>query len=406
MARIAIIESLSDTSPYKNYLLANVNLQWAFARLKFNEYFTAAIEINRAYNLIEKNEQEFPDFYPNKITHGVIKIMFGLVPENYNWILSIISKEGSVEGGMNEIYEMLYLSELDTNFAYLKGETIFYLGFIELNIYPDNTKSLILLEEILPLADSSLLFAYMGVNILTKTGQNEKAEMLFLKIQDREGYFPFYYLDYLNAEFYLKKLDTQNARKFYSKFLRNFKGKNYIKDAWRKMAWTYLMEGNSELYKHILSNVGTQGYKDSERDEDAFMEYESSEIPNIDLLKARILFDGNYFTQADSILNHINETNFNFDQKLEKTYRLARLEHKLNNIQEAKKLYKSVVINSELTEKYFPANSALKLGEIYEIEDSLYMAKYYYEKCTAMNFIQYEKSIKAKANEAKRRVSK
>ncbi|MCF6358270.1 MAG: hypothetical protein L3J54_10740, partial [Draconibacterium sp.] len=246
LQRIKLIEALPDTSPYRNYLLANVNLQWAFARLKFKEYFSAAIELNRAYHLIEENTENFPDFYPNKITHGVIKIIVGLVPEKYNWILSIISIEGSVEDGTNELYEVLQLSNSDTNYAYLQEETIFYLGFVELNINPDKTKSLILLEEILPLADSSLLFAYMGVNILTKTAQNDKAEILFNKIQNRAGYYPFYYLDYLNAEFYLKKLDTDNARKLYSKFLKNFKGKNYIKDAWRKIAWTYLLEGNTE----------------------------------------------------------------------------------------------------------------------------------------------------------------
>lgn len=404
--RINIIETLSDTSPYRNYLLANVNLQWAFARLKFKEYFSAAIELNRAYRLIEENTIKFPEFYPNKITHGIIKIMVGLVPEKYNWILSIISMEGSVKEGTDELYDVLKLSAADTNFSYLKEETIFYLSFIELNINPDKSKSLILLEEILPLADSSLLFAYMSVNILTRTAHNAEAEILFKKIQNRDEYYPFYYLDYLNAEFYLKQLDTENARILYSKFLKNFKGKNYIKDAWRKMAWTYLLEGNTEVYKHILSNVGTQGYGDVGKDKEAMREYESGEIPNIDLLKSRLLFDGSYLAEADSILKLLNETNFDFDQKLEKTYRLARINHQLNNINKAKSLYKSVVLNSELTKNYFPANSALKLGEIYEIEDSSGMAFYYYQKCTKMNFDQFENSIKVKATEGMRRVER
>lgn len=405
--RIKIIETLSDTSPYRNYLLANINLQWAFARLKFNEYFSAAIELNRAYRLIEANTLKFPEFYPNKITHGIIKIMIGLVPEKYNWILSIISMEGSIKEGTNELYDVLKLSTADTNFANLKEETIFYLGFIELNINPDKSKSLILLEEILPLADSSLLFAYMSVNILTRTAHNTEAELLFNNIQNRKDeYYPFHYLDYLNAEFYLKQLDTENARILYSKFLKNFKGKNYVKDAWRKIAWTYLLEGNSEVYKHILSNVGTQGYGDIGKDKEAMREYESGEIPNIDLLKSRLLFDGNYLVEADSILMFLNETNFDFDQKLEKTYRLARINHQLNNINKAKSLYKSVVISSELTSNYFPANSALKLGEIYEIEDSSGMAFYYYQKCTKMNFDQFENSIKVKAKEGMRRVER
>ena len=110
--RLKLAESLPVTSPYRNYLLANINLQWAIARIKFNEYFSAAIEINRAYHLIEENNELFPDFYPNKITHGILKIMIGLVPDKYDWVLNIISLDGSVENGTDELYEVLQISKL------------------------------------------------------------------------------------------------------------------------------------------------------------------------------------------------------------------------------------------------------------------------------------------------------
>lgn len=403
--RISIIESISDTSPYKNYLLANLNLQWAFARLKFNEYFTAAIEINRAYRLIEINKKEFPNFYPNDITHGILQIMLGLVPDKYNWVLDLVSMEGSVEKGTDELYSALKISKTDTTFDNSRMEILFYLGFIELNVNPDKSHSIEVQNEILQMADSSLLFSYLGVNILTKTNQNAAAKVLFEKIQTMNDSYPFYYLDYLYGEFCLQNLDIENARNYYSKFLKSFRGKNYIKDAWRKMAWSFLLEGKEETYLHILSNLGTQGNRDIGKDKDAFLEYESAIIPNKNLLKAQLLFDGNHFEKADSILVNINNNELNFAEQLEKTYRLARIKHKTNSIDEAKLLYKSVIIKSELTTKYYPANSALKLGEIYELEDSLIMAKYYYEKCRNMNFDQYENSIKTKAKEGKRRVS-
>jgi hypothetical protein len=404
--RIQIIESISDTSPYKRYLLANMNLQWAVARLKFNEYFSAAIEINRAYRLIEANIEEFPEFYPNKITHGVLQIMLGLVPEKYNWILDLIAMKGSVEKGTQELYQVMKTEISDTNFAYLKEETLFYLGFIEVNINPDKSQTEELLSEIIPLSDSSLLFSYLSINILTKTAQNEKAEIIFKKIQNKNQFYPFYYLDYLYGEFCLQKLDLVNARQYYSKFLKNFKGKNYIKDCWRKMAWSYLLEEKTENYSQIISNVGTYGYKDIGKDKDAFLEYETGRIPNINLIKARLLFDGNNYLKADSVLNTITTSELNFNQQLERTYRKARIKHKTNNIAKAKTLYKSLVLSSDLTTEYYPANSALKLGEIYEREDSLKMAEFYYNKCSNMNFIQYENSIKSKAKEGKRRVSK
>ena len=403
--RIKLIESLPETSPYRNFFLANINLQWAFARLKFNEYFSAAIEINRAYRLIEKNHEKFPDFYPNKITHGVLKIMIGLVPENYNWLLSIVSMEGSVEEGTQELYEILSLSKSDSKYAYLKNETLFYLGFIELNINPDPNKSKLLLKEILPMADTSLLFAYLSLNILTKTNQNDQAAIIFEKIQDTsDTYYPFYYLDYMYAEFNLKRMELEKARTYYAKFLKNFKGKNYIKDAWRKSAWTYLLQNNIEMYQQALAMVESEGYDEFGSDKDALSEYKKAIIPNINLLKARLYFDGGYFFRSNSVLINMDKSNLSFEEDMEMKYRLARVNQSTNAIPQAKSYYKSVVISSELTDNYFPANSALKLGEIYEIEDSLEMSKLYYQKCLKMNFSQYENSIKAKAKEGLRRL--
>jgi tetratricopeptide (TPR) repeat protein len=402
--RKEIIQNLSPESPFRNYYLANMNLQWAFARLKFNEYFTAAIEINRAYRLIEENTQTFPAFYPNKITFGVLKIMLGLIPEKYNWILNLVSMEGSVEEGTKLLYQVLEKSKSNSDYPHLREESLFYLGFIELSINPDKNKSLLLLEEMLPLAQDSPLFSYLCINILSKTGQNDSAFRMFDTMPVGDGYFPFYYLDYLHAELYLKSLQTNKAAKYYSKFLKNFKGKNYIKDAWRKTAWTYLLEGKTEGYKHILSNVATHGNTDIGVDKNALSEYKSGAIPNIGLLKGRLLFDGHYYSRADSILNGTDKSKLNFQQQIEITYRFARIKHATDSIAQAKVLYKKVVMQSVLTTNYFPANSALKLGEIYESEDSNGMAFYYYQKCRQMEFDQFENSIKAKAKEGMRRV--
>ncbi|PIY34249.1 MAG: hypothetical protein COZ08_02920, partial [Bacteroidetes bacterium CG_4_10_14_3_um_filter_42_6] len=105
--RLESFEKISDQSPYKNYLIANVNLQSAVARLKFGEYYTAALEFNRAYRKINENAQKFPEFFPNQITLGVVHAMIGVVPENFQWLLSLVSMSGSVEQGRQELMKAL-----------------------------------------------------------------------------------------------------------------------------------------------------------------------------------------------------------------------------------------------------------------------------------------------------------
>ena len=53
---LVMMTLLMITLPQKYYWLG-IHLQWAFARLKFEEYLTAAYEIQKAYSLLEENQE-------------------------------------------------------------------------------------------------------------------------------------------------------------------------------------------------------------------------------------------------------------------------------------------------------------------------------------------------------------
>jgi len=173
--RLEQISKLSNDSPYKKYFLGSIHLQWAVARLKFNEYFTAAFEINKAYRFLDANSREFPDFAPNNIALGVLHIMIGMVPEKYQWLLSLISMRGSVEQGRAELERMLQQSQHNPVYAYLRDETLFYLGFVELNLSPDKSGAIQFLQQIEDRKQENLLLTYLAIDILIRTGQNAKA---------------------------------------------------------------------------------------------------------------------------------------------------------------------------------------------------------------------------------------
>ena len=60
--RLQQIENAKVKSPYSRFVKAEIILQWALARMKFNQRFTAAQEIYSAYNLLEKNVAIYPEF--------------------------------------------------------------------------------------------------------------------------------------------------------------------------------------------------------------------------------------------------------------------------------------------------------------------------------------------------------
>lgn len=403
--RIDLIENLGEQSPYRDYMIGNINLQWAVARLKFQEYFTAAFEINRAYRLLKDNNENFPDFIPNKITYGVLHIMIGLVPEKYRWILDIINMEGSVEEGKNELRTVLQLTLEDTTYTYLKNEILFYLGFVELNIHPDEKEINYLLEQLGRAGNENLMLDYLTINILMRTGNNDRVLQKFDSLPDLNTYYPFYYLYYLEGESYLRKLETGKADEYLNVFINNFKGQNYIKDAYRKLAWTYLLDGNKPGYQETIMQVIDHGKTNIGQDNDAEREAQSGLMPNVELIKIRLLFDGGYYAKADSVLEDNDTTTLKGDEKIEAIYRKARISHQTGDNKTAITYYQKTIEKGKDSPRYFAGNAALKLGEIYESQGNLKLAEHYYRLCLDLDFDEYESGIHTKAKAALKRIS-
>ena len=93
------------------------------------------------------------------------------------------------------------------------------------------------------------------------------------------------------------------------------------------------------------------------------------------------------------------------EEQTERIYRYARIAHRQHLWAAAKKEYREALLLGAGSPRYFAANAALKLGEIYESEDSLSEAGKYYEKCLHLDFDEYVNSIRGKAKEALERIS-
>lgn len=396
--RVQRINNLPDNNPYKKLFLANMNLQWAFARIKFGQYLRGAWEINKSYRLITSNHQQFPDFLPDEITLGALHVMIGLVPSQYQWMLKIISMKGSVEQGKAEIYNVLETSRLDAHYGYLKDEALFFLGFIELNLAP-NQKALNKLEVQLNRADTNnMMLSYLKVDILMRHGHNNEALRIISRMGNRDDYYRFYYLDYLHGECLLRKLDM-NAAFYFQSFLKNFRGINYVKDAWRKLAWIDFLKGDTLGYFQNMDSVFVNGGQMVDADKQALIEAKAHKLPNPDLLHVRLLFDGGYYSRAKKILDGMKDKKLTPEEALERTYRYGRIADKQGKISDAKIWYKKTLKQGQNSPKYFAANASLMLGKIYETEDSLVLARKYYKQCLNLNFDEYHNSICGEAKE-------
>lgn len=402
-SRISKIEESEDKSPYKNYCLAEINLQWAFARIKFKEYIAAAGEINNAYKLLKENEEKYPDFIANHKGLGVLHALIGTIPDDYKWAVNLIGVTGTINQGVNELSSVLATAFKNPEYEYLKTESIFFLTFIQLNLQSNKDEALKLSKylenpNLEALAKTNPLLIYAGASIALRTGSNDKAIEILVSRPTGKEYYPFYYLDYLTGIAKLNRLDYDSYKYFFS-FLLNFKGQNYIKAAYQKIAWYYLINNNIDKYKEKMSYAITQGNSFVDEDKQAQTDAKSGTVPNIKLLKARLLSDGGYYQKALDLLLEKPPSNFCASTKdyLEYTYRLGRIYDEWGFDTKAVPFYELTIKNGSALTSYFAANSALHLGLIYENLGNKEKAVYYYKLCPEMKNTEYKTSINQKA---------
>ena len=392
--RIDFIKAGDDSSPYYLYAQAEVHLQWAFARLKFNEYLTAAYEIRKAYSLLEKNNQKFPDFKLNRKGLGLLHTLVGSVPEKYLWVLNLVGMKGSVEIGLTELNFLLKNEELEM----YHSEILFLITFLQLNMTDDEIAYKHLLTEIGDKYSDNYLLNFAAARLSHALGQNELCIKVLKDRPPAEEKYPFHYLDYLHGMSYLYMLDYEKSEIYFKRFLKNFKGNNYIKSAYLKLAWIAFLKNKNSEKLGFLKSVKSEGSLFIDEDKVALNEARKNHINSPRLLRARLLYDGGYYEKAllelTKSINLLDYTTF-LDEYY---YRLACIQSKLNYMdkQVITKYQKSFDLGKKSTNYYAPM-SALQIGLIYEKQNKFNQAKIYFEKCLSLSDFDYERGIHQKA---------
>jgi tetratricopeptide (TPR) repeat protein len=235
--RLSNLENLKPSAA-SLFVLAELRLHWAFVYLKFGHEVDAAWNIRQAYLLTQRCKKMFPAFTPIKKTSGVLEVMLGAVPDKYQWVISLFGMEGSVDKGLTELKQVREQNES------LKLESSLLLYLIEGYILQETEKAVHGLTNNLVHFPSNRLLLFFGASLAIKNSQSEKALSLLQKLEENKTGLPFTYSDYQFGEVYLHKADYTNAIKHYQRFLSQYRGLNYVKDAHYKIGICLWMNGN------------------------------------------------------------------------------------------------------------------------------------------------------------------
>ncbi|MEM6376938.1 MAG: hypothetical protein AAF705_01920, partial [Bacteroidota bacterium] len=379
-------------SPWHLFSQADVHLQWALLKFRFGDYWSGFLAVKKAFQLLEKNQKKYPDFAPNYKDLGILHAMVGTVPDQYQWGLQVLTGlQGTVKQGKTEMRRAL--ADQASATAFLHQETSVLYCFLLLYLDKDPSEAWALIKKQSTPSRTSLLTAYTYATVAAQSGHNDQVIELLEQRTKHPNWSTFPFLDFVLGNAKLRKLDTDAVYHF-ERFLKNHQGQNDLKAAHLRLAWCALLKKDKNKYLFHITAVQNIGNKTNGRDKDAFHLANLDLVPNLQLIKARLLFDGGYYKEANSNLLQLSPKAINnIYEALEFAYRKARIAQRLHMEEDAKQHYQTVIDLGEKQPYYFACNSALQLGIIFENEGQKKQAAAYFKQCLRMKPDMYKTGL-------------
>ena len=399
-SRIKLLESGPKNSPYYKFAKAEVILQWAIARLKFDEKMTAASEVYEAYRLLEQNKKDFPEFHDH---HKSLSVIYAVAESIPSWIRKLAGINGSMQLAHNSMEQIVKTAE-DSDYFFRQevGAIYAYMLYYQFN---QKDKALTVFDRFSLDHRSNPLAAFLKASLYMRSGRNEDCLRVLNERARGKQYSDFYYLDFIRGKSLLYKLDVA-ALDDLNLFVNEFKGNNYIKEAWQKIAWYRLVvEDNEKMYEYTIDRAGRRGAKIIDEDLQADAEAKARSIPNKTLLKARLLSDGGYFDRAlDLLIKDSKDFRENNDNSVEYYYRLGRVYQQLGKNEKALENFAICLEKGKNSKMYFSCAASLQTGFIYEEKKDTEKAKAAFNQCLRMHPRDYKESLHQKAKSGLQRL--
>jgi len=376
-ARMKQMDLMDDGSPQNAWLQAEMLFQTGLAQIKFGTRISGVSKMLSSYRRIKENRQKYPQFWQNQKLTGVFNIILDFIPPFLRWATDLFGFNGDSVLG---IYQLKEYGNKAKDVPGLAEESVILTNLGYMLTHQEEKGFQFMASQDKKMLDVTLV-KYLYANSALFAYRNDLALKLLAEIHQDELQVNFYALSYNTGRSKLNHLE-KDARVYLEAFLNDYTVPDYKKDACNRLSYYYLIEGNLQKYEEYKAKVATVGQDIRVRDREAILESSSTLIPHTDLLKARLLCDGGYFPQADSILISINPDLLSHSAyQLEYHYRKGRILQLTGKPGLAIDEYNKVFYQGKSQPYTYATRSALQLGKIYEEMKNYPLALQWYDHC-------------------------
>jgi len=400
--RIDILEKGDHNSPWYHFCKAGIYLHWALIRIRFNDNLGAAFIFRKSYMQSDENRKAHPDFKYNQLFYGLEQTITGTIPDNYKWIAVLFGLKGDVKKGIANLSEFV---NTHTDADPLKAEGVIYYLYLRFYLLSQKAEVWNYINSNQLNTHNNLLYAFLKANVALNYRKADAAIQALTDEQSNKYYNQYPIFDYELGCAMLNKLDG-NCINYFEKFLKNYAGKPYVKDAWQKMALYYYAKGYDKQGNYCRQHIDNAGNTNTDADKQAQRFSENGTIPNSSILQARLLIDGGYYNQAFEILQKVNEKTLGTTDQLEYYFRMGRVYDELGNSNKAVELYQTTINMGRDRHEHFAARAALQMGFLYEKAGKPAEAVKRFNEALSMRDHDFQTSIDQQAKAGINRLSK
>jgi tetratricopeptide (TPR) repeat protein len=361
--RLKLMERGDDSSPWHRLCQAGIYMHWAFVHVRFNENLKAGTNFRKSFLLLKENQRMFPGFEYDDIFLGIEEAVVGSLPDNYKWIASILGMKGNIHNGASKLKK--FIQKHDDGEAFY-NEAVIYYAYINYYILADKDEAWATVNSKSFDVSDNLVNSFVKINIAINYRKAAVARNILQQVADDNYYNKYPIFDYEYGYALLHGLDAGAVARF-RKFLDNYKGSVFVKDAWQKMAYAYYLQGNTKMAEYCKKKILTAGGATTDSDKQALRFAQNNRWPDATLLKVQLLTDGGYYHQAEKVISGTTINDYaTVPLQSEYYFRLARVNEELGNRKSAITYYtKAIEIGTGRPEQ-FAARSALMAGLLYE----------------------------------------
>ena len=384
--RIELLERGDQRSPYYRYALAEARLHRSLIDLRFERHLAAFRNLNRANKELRENAAAFPDFLLTYKDLGLLHAAVGAIPPQYKWGVELFSSlSGTIAQGRKELRRAL----ADTASPFHLETQVLY-AFMELHLADRPELAYHTVHGLGLQPATNTLHCFVLATLAMRNDRNAEAIALLEQQQRGGSAADFPYLDFLLGQAKLRNLNPR-ARVHFQSFLLRYAGRHFREEAMQKIAWSYLLEGDTERYHRAMAEIS--GGSRAGGDESAAREAAGNKAPHLGLLRARLLFDGGYFERARAELDGIVLTTLTADEQLEHRYRTGRVLGGLGDYAGALSFYERTITLGRDNPAFYACNAALQAGLLEEKRGNGGMARKYFQTCLDSDPAEYRTGL-------------